>query len=107
VGFRRSPARLAAAREWQRFVENNAKAIAAAGLPPAVTARLQAWDDFLMRGTVAGDPNQFSMSKLEPRQYQSLVELVHSYFDAGYEFFAPMALRPSDRDALLARFGGR
>lgn len=104
VGFRRSPDRIAAARNWQRFVENNAHVISAAAVPPAATACIENWNDFLTHGYLAGDPGQFTVDQLAPLGYQSLVELVSNYFNAGYEFYAPMALSAEDRAALSARF---
>ena len=41
---------------WGRFVERNAHVIDRAGLPPAVTASITNWDDFLMHGSLASDP---------------------------------------------------
>jgi len=105
VGFRRSPDRIAATHEWQRFVAANARIIIAAGLPPAVTASIENWDDFLMHGSLASDPGALSIEQLAPRQYESLKELVANYFHAGYEFYTPSALEPDDQAALRARFG--
>jgi hypothetical protein len=104
VGFRRSPDRIAAARNWQRFVENNSRVIGATGLPAAATASIENWDDFLMHGFLASDPGRFSVDQLTSQQYHSLAELVSNYFQAGYEFFTPMALSIEDQDALRARF---
>jgi hypothetical protein len=106
LGFRRSPDRLAAQRRWQRFVERNADTVARAGLPPQATASVAAWDDLLMHGQIAEDPSGFSLDRLSGDQYESLVQLVSSYFATGYEFYLPMALRPDDRATLRARFGG-
>lgn len=105
MGFHRSPGRLAAAETWRRFVERNAAVRSAAGLPPAVTESVAAWDDFLMHGYLAGDPRIFAVDQLTPAQYSSLVELASNYFAAGYEFYMPSALRPEDQKALRARFG--
>lgn len=104
MGFRRSPDRIDAARRWQRFVERNAHVIAAAGLPPAVTASIGNWDEFLVHGTLVGDAAGFAIGGLTPEQYESLVTLATSYFAAGYESFAPAALRPEDQERLGARF---
>lgn len=104
VGFHRSPDRLAAARRWGRFVERNAHVIDRAGLPPAVTASIANWDDFLLHGSLASDPAEFAVAQLTSDQYASLVALATSYFAAGYEFYAPSALRPDDQEQLRARF---
>ena len=106
MGFRRSPDRVAAERAWRRFVEGNAAVIAAAGLPPAATASIADWDDFLTHGYLAGDPGTFRVDQLSPAQYASLAELAANYFAAGYEFYAPIALRAEDQAALRARFAG-
>ncbi len=68
VGFHRSPDRLAAAETWRRFVERNATVRSAAGLPPAVTESVAAWDDFLMHGHLTGDPRGFAVDQLTPAQ---------------------------------------
>ena len=104
MGYRRSPGRIAAARDWQKFVAANARVIGAAGLPSAVTASIENWDDFLMHGCVASDPGALSIEQLTPLQYESLKELVGNYFHAGYEFYIPLALTPDDQAALRARF---
>ena len=89
---------MAAAREWQRFLSANARAVGATRLPPAITSSIENWDDFLMHG---------SIDQLTPSQYESLVELAGNYFHAGYEFYTPLALKPDDQAALGARFGSR
>jgi hypothetical protein len=104
VGFRRFPDRLAAARDWQHFVSANARVIGATGLPSAATASIENWDDFLLHGFLASDPGAFSIEQLTPTQYESLKELVGNYFQASYEFFTPLALKPEDQAALRARF---
>ena len=102
--FRRSPDRLAAARNWQRFVSANARVLAATGLPPAATSSIDHWDDLLMHGFLASDPGAFSIEHMTPSQYESFKELVGNYFHAGYEFYTPLALKPDDQAALRARF---
>jgi hypothetical protein len=105
VGFHRSPSRIAAAEAWRAFVERNAGIVSAAGLPPAVTASVADWDDFLMHGHILGGADGFAINQLAPAQYSSLVEFASNYFAAGYEFYAPSALRVEDQEALGARFG--
>ena len=104
MGFRRSPDRIAAERDWRRFVEHNSTVIAAAGLPPRATATVGEWDDILMHGYLPGDPGAFNIDRLSPVQYASLLEFVSNYFAAGYEFFTPTALRGDDQAVLRARF---
>jgi hypothetical protein len=107
MGFRRSPDRIAANREWQRFLGRNGRLIAASGLAPAAVADITAFDHFLMHGVLAGDPSGETVDTLTPAQYQSLVELAGNYFAAGYEFYVPAALNAADQAALRARFGAR
>jgi hypothetical protein len=57
-----------------------------------------------VEGSLAGDPAGVRVDGLTPEQYASLVMLATSYFAAGYEFFAPAALRPEDQERLRARF---
>jgi hypothetical protein len=38
-------------------------------------------------------------------QYALFVDLVESYFVAGYEYFTPMALKIEDQGHLESRFG--
>ena len=104
MGFRRSPGRIAAAREWQRFVSANARLLGATGLPPAATASIENWDDLLMHGFLASDPGAVLIDQLTPLQYEALRELVGNYFHAGYEFYTPLVLKPDDQAALRARF---
>ena len=104
MGFRRSPGRIAAARDWQHFVSANARVLGATGLPPAVTASIENWDDFLKHGFLTADPGAFSVEQLTSSQYQSLKALVANYFHAGYEFYTPLVLKPDDQAALRARF---
>ena len=104
MGFRRSPDRIAAARDWQHFVTANARVLAATGLPPAATASIDNWDHFLARGSLTSDSGDFSVEQLTPLQYESLKELVGNYFHAGYDFYTPSALKPDDQAALRARF---
>ena len=104
MAFQRSPGRVAATRDWQRFVTANAHVLATTGLPPAATASIENWDDFLMHGFLTADPGAFSIGQLTPLQYESLKEFVSNYFHAGYEFYTPMALKPEDQAALRARF---
>ena len=104
MGFHRSPGRIAAVHEWQRFVSANARLLGATGLPPAATASIENWDDFLMHGFLASDTGACSIERLTPAQYESLTEFVGNYFHAGYEFYTPLALKPNDQAALRARF---
>ena len=102
MGFHRSPDRLAAERNWRRFVERNAHGIERAGLPPAVTDNIDAWDAFLTHGSLPDDP--ITVDRLTSEQYASLLVLTESYFAAGYEFYMPSALRLEDQEQLRARF---
>ena len=104
VGFRRNPEDVAAARRWREFLERHAALVDRAGLPPAAVESEEVWDDFLMHGFLAGDPGQFTVDQLTAEQYDALAELTASYFSAGYGFFAPLALRPAEQDALRAEF---
>jgi hypothetical protein len=104
VGFHRSPDRPAAERNWRRFVERNAQVIDQAGIPPAVTATIDAWDDVLLHGSLTANPDGFAVDRLNPAQYASLVTLTEGYFAAGYEFYMPSALRLEDQEQLRARF---
>jgi hypothetical protein len=107
VGYRRSPDRATARKDWTRFVQSNARLVEACGLPPEVTATIQSWDDVLMHGLLASDPGGFSLERLSPESYRALVELAHNYFDAGYEFYTPSGLHTDDQAALRHRFGPR
>jgi hypothetical protein len=105
VGYRRSPDRIAASKDWQRFVHSHSSLVDAACLPPAATARIEDWDDFLTHGYLAEDPGGFSVDQLGLDAYRALAELVGRYFEAGYEFYTPMALNENDQERLRARFG--
>ncbi|MGH7586902.1 MAG: hypothetical protein ACREMH_11695 [Gemmatimonadales bacterium] len=51
------------------------------------------------------DPSGFTIDSLTDDQYTALVELVESYFLAGYEYFTPTALKVGDQSRLAGRFG--
>jgi hypothetical protein len=96
---------VAAGKNWERFVQSNARLVEASCLPPDVIATIESWDDLLMHGFLAGDPGGFSLEQLSPEHYRALVELAHNYFDAGYEFYSPSGLHADDQAALRHRFG--
>lgn len=79
-----------------------------AGLPPHATQSVDHWDDLLMHGRFDHheDPSHFEIGRLTEDQYATLVDVVESYFLAGYEYFTPMALKIEDRNRLASRFGG-
>jgi hypothetical protein len=108
MSLRRSPERAGAERDWAGFVAANRARLQAAGLPPLATQTVAHWDDLLTHGHFAQheDPSGFSIGSLSARQYSVLVDLVESYFLAGYEYFAPTALKVEDLDRLTSRFGG-
>ena len=105
--YRRSPHKLAAARAWDRFVSANAQIIAASGIPNGYLASVDHFDDFLMHGCLAHHPDDpdFQIESMSTDQYAMLVLLVESYFAAGYEWFTPAALRPTEQQRLGSRFG--
>ena len=102
----RSPQKAAAKQQWDRFVRNNQPIVMASGIPAAVFGSIDRFDDFLCRGDADPriDPSEFCVDSLTPSQYNALVILTESYFAAGYEWFTPSALRPSDQDTLRMRF---
>jgi hypothetical protein len=106
MGFRRRPDDVTAGRAWRRFVDRHAAVFAATGLPPAATASCADWDEFLMHGFVAGDPQAFEVDQLTEAQYAPLVRLAGEYFVEYPGFYTPMALRRIDQDALRHRFVG-
>ncbi len=107
MGLRRSPEQTRAAREWAAFLAPNRARLSAAGLPPVATQSVTHWDDLLRHGRFAhhDDPSHFSIGGLSAEQYAVFVDLVESYFLAGYEYFAPAALRVEDQVRLSSRFG--
>jgi hypothetical protein len=104
--YRKSPQKAAAKRQWDRFVSNNQPIIKTSGIPAAIFGSIDHFDDFLCRGYVDHhiDPSEFRVDSLNPPQYNALVTLTESYFAAGYEWFTPLALRPTDQDNLRMRF---
>ena len=106
--YRRSPRKTGAKRAWERFVNSNQPIIMASGIPAAVFSSIDHFDAFLCHGVVDHhvDPSEFRVDSLTPAQYDALVTLTESYFAAGYEWFTPSALRPTDQDALRHRFAG-
>ena len=107
MGYRRFPNRIAATRDWDRFVSANAPIIAASGIPTTYLASIDHFDDFLMHGCLAhhADDTDFQIEHMSTDQYANLVLLVESYFVESYEWFTPVALRPEEQHRLAARFG--
>ena len=106
--YRKSPQKVAAKREWDRFVNNNQRVIACTGLPDSIFSSVDHFDDFLSHGYLDhhSDQTNFRVELLNSTQYDALVTLTESYFAAGYEWFTPVALKEADQDSLAKRFGG-
>ena len=106
--YRKSPQKAAAKRDWDRFIGSNQPVIASTGLPDSVFASVDQFDAFLSRGSLDShiDPSNASVDALNSTQYDALVTLTNSYFAAGYDWFAPVALRAADQDSLARRFAG-
>ena len=104
--YRKSPHKAAAKRQWDRFVNRNQPVIIASGLPTAVFSSIDRFDDYLCHGYLDHDvdPRGCRVESLNPAQYSALVTLTESYFAAGYEWFIPLALLPTDQDTLRRRF---
>jgi hypothetical protein len=104
---RRSLERTRAEREWTRFVAANVKRLQASGLPRLATQSVAHWDDLLRHGHFKyhPDPTHFAIGSLTDDQYTVFVDLVESYFLAGYEYFTPTPLRLKDQSRLTSRFG--
>ena len=107
MGFRRSKARSAARREWMSFIGSHADVIHAAGLPQAITASIERWDEFLLRGYAEVDLDwaRFSVDQLSEAQSAALRQLADSYFAAGYAYFTPHGLPDEAQQQLKARYG--
>jgi len=105
--YPKSPQKAAAKRQWDRFVSNNQPIVTASGIPAVIFSSIDRFDEFLCRGSAHHhiDPGEFCVDSLSPSQYSALVTLTESYFAAGYEWFTPLALRPTDQDTLRMRFG--
>ena len=104
--YRKSPQKAAAKRQWDRFVSNNQPIIKTSGIPLAIFDSIDHFDDFVCRGYVDHhtDPSGFRVDSMNRFQYNALVTLTESYFAADYEWFTPVALQPTDQDALRMRF---
>lgn len=104
--FRRSPAQRRAESSWADFVAANLARLQAAGIPQSATQSVARWDDLLMHGRSAhdGPPPPFSLDNLSADQYAVLVDVVESYFLAGYEYFVPTGLKVEDQERFSSRF---
>jgi hypothetical protein len=103
--YRKSPRKVEAKRQWDRFVSGNKHIITATGLPGAVFSSIDHFDAFVCGGyRDPVDASEVRVDSLDPAQYDALVTLTESYFAAGYEWFIPLALRPTDQDRLRHRF---
>ncbi len=106
MGLRGSPSQTKAAREWTGFVAANRQRFEVAGLPNLATLSSAHWDDLVTNGLFKyhHDPRQFKISHLDPEQYAAFVDLVESYFVAGYEYYTPASLKLGDQSRLASRF---
>jgi hypothetical protein len=88
-------------------VAANGERLRAAGLPMLASQSVGHWDDLLLHGRFHhhDDPSHFEIGTLPDSQYTAFVDLVESYFVAGYEYFTPTGLRPEDQRRLSTRFG--
>jgi hypothetical protein len=104
---RRSGAQDNATSKWADFVTAKRHQFEAAGLPFMAGESIDHWDDLLRHGRFLyhHDATQFDVRGLAPEQYRAFATLVESYFHAGYEYFAPLALNVEDRNRLDSRFG--
>jgi hypothetical protein len=98
-----------AEREWAAFVTANLTQLQAAGLPRLATQSVAHWDDLLMHRHFKyhADPSRFTIDSLTDDQYTVFVDLIETYFLAGYEYFTPATLKLEDQSRLTSRFGGR
>ena len=106
MGHRRSPREATARRAWDTFVKANAPMLRVARLPAIATQSIEHWDELLMHGHLDHhlDPSGFAVTGMSEDQYRAYVAVVDSYFAAGYEYYAPRALRPGDQQLLSARY---
>ena len=107
MSLRRSSEQSRAERGWAGFVAANLARVQAAGLPLLATQSVEHWDDLLLHGRFDhhADPSRFEIGRLTDNQYTVFVDLVESYFLAGYEYFTPAALTIEDQGRLGSRFG--
>jgi hypothetical protein len=107
MGYRRPPEKVKSARDWRAFVVPNQALIDAAGLPLIVMELVDHWEDLLENGFLDhhNDPTGFSVDQINERQYRALVQLVESYFVAGYDYYTPNVLRDVDKRLMNNKFG--
>jgi hypothetical protein len=62
-------------------------------------------DDLVAHGSFTWhtDPARFTATVLSAEQYVVFMGLVKSYFEAGYEYYAPESLKPEDQARLAGR----
>jgi hypothetical protein len=53
------------------------------------------------------DPTGFNVNQIKEHQYRALVQLVESYFVAGYGYFTTCVLRDEDKRLMNDKFGGQ
>jgi hypothetical protein len=92
--------------DWDDFVEAQVGRFRKSGLPPAVIASRDHWEDFLSHGYLDRheDPDDFTVEELDDDRYAILRDLVLAYFRAGFAFFVPIALRPEDYTDMAQEF---
>ncbi len=105
MAFRRNKENVISKRQWQQFMVGNVDGVQAISLPPEIVADESLWRDVLCYGWAEGAgpaaisdtiTTGFSVSQLSQSEYQILASLVEHYFESGFAYVEPEALRKDD-----------
>jgi len=91
---------------WLEFLKDHVTEVRESGLPPLVFSTPDCWVDLLSHGYLDrhANPDDFTVEELDARQYRVFRDLVFAYFEAGFDFFVPIALKPEDYTRAIREF---
>jgi hypothetical protein len=109
MGYRRKKQEAKEKRRWNSFVLKNESLIRETGLTMPVIETEDHWADFLMHGCLDHheDPTRFDVDELNEKQYEKLKELIRKYYEAGYTYITPVALRGPDQQRMDKEYASR
>jgi hypothetical protein len=91
--------------QWKKFLKEYSNIINKTGIPFEYFDQHTIWIDFLLHGFIDHQPDliKFTIDNLNVNEYKYFKLLVQKYFEFGFEYFNPMALRTNSELIELKR----
>ncbi len=82
-------------QKWKKFRTAESKLFESSGLPLEYSRNEKLWIDFLMHGYIDHNPDyiKYTVHDMNNIEYNNFVKLVHLYFEYGFEYFEPVAIK--------------